>query len=199
MLICEIHITVAPDTDEEAFISFCNNNKIKPIKAVSTKGDYPVQLMTSKYISCANIPTGIERVKALSSEITSAGFKVLRDKLEICCGTEKLLEGINISKEGLYFESHFKIKEDPEDKLTFVLEKYEMTGISVNVLSKTSKMPLVTVRVPCTGTWKELVELTEKVVEDLDQVGVTIEEKKHFELAVYDNFREMDRNWLAYT
>jgi len=137
MVICEIHIKVAPETKEEVFATFCKDQKVKQIKAVFTKGDYPNQLMTSKYISCSNISVGIERVKTLSGEITSVGFRVLRDKLEICCGTEKLLQGVDIAKEGLYFESHFKIKDDPSDKLTSVLQKYEMTGISVNILSKT--------------------------------------------------------------
>lgn len=64
MVICEIHITVAPETNEDAFITFCNDHKIKLIKAVSTKGDYPVEVMTNKYISCPSIASGIERVKS---------------------------------------------------------------------------------------------------------------------------------------
>lgn len=74
-----------------------------------------------------------------------------------------------------------------------------MTGISVNVLSKTSNMPLVTVRVPCIGTWREIVKLTEAVIGNLEKLDVTVEDKTHYELAAYDTFKDMDRNRLAYT
>jgi len=197
-MVCEIHITVAEGVDEPAFVKWCEENKLKPIKAVSEKGDYKVQLMMSKYVN-GIVAECIEQMHKISDQIKSAGFEVKRDKLEICCSTAESLKDFNVAKDGLYFESHFKVKKDEENKLTEILDKHPATGASVNVLSKNSKMPLVTVRLPCDKyCWRDLKQQTEDLVAELLEVGITVEEKKHLELAVYDDFREMDRNWLVY-
>jgi hypothetical protein len=197
-MVCEIHITVAEGVDEPAFVKWCEENKVKPIKAVSEKGDYKNQLMTSKYVN-GTVAECIEQMHKISDQIKAAGFEVKRDKLEICCSTAESLKDFNVAQDGLYFESHFKVKKDDEHKLTEMLDKHPATGASVNVLSKNSKMPLVTVRLPCDKyCWKDLKQQTDDLVAELLEVGITVEEKKHLELAVYDNFREMDRNWLVY-
>jgi len=197
-MVCEIHITVAEGVDEPAFVKWCSENKLKPIKAVSEKGDYKVQLMMSKYVN-GTLVECIEQMHKISDQIKSAGFEARRDKLEICCSTVESLKDFNVAEDGLYFESHFKVKKDDEGNLTEILDKHPATGASVNVLSKNSKMPLVTVRLPCDKyCWKDLKQQTEDLVAELLDVGITVEEKKHLELAAYDNFREMDRNWLVY-
>jgi hypothetical protein len=198
-MICEVHITVDARTDEAEFAAWCQAQNFKAIKAVSEKGDYPVQPMIGKYIS-GTVPECIDRMKRISGDITGAGFKVVRDKLEISCGGPDALKYFDVVKDGLYFESHFKIKSDEEHRLGEILDRHPMTGQSVNVLSKTSKMPLVTVRLPCgTYTWNDLVQQTNSLCAELLDSGLTVEDKKHFELAVYDDNRDMDKNWLAYT
>jgi len=196
-MVCEIHITLAEGADEPAFVKWCEDNKLKPIKAVSEKGDYPVQLMMSKYVN-GSVSECIERTHKVSDQIKTAGFDAKRDKFEICCSRAESSKDFNVAKDGLHFESYLTVKNDDEGKLTEVLNKHPATGASVNVLSKNSKMLLVTVRLPCDKyCWKDLKQQTEDLVAELLDEGITVEDKKHLELAVYDNFREMDRNWLV--
>jgi hypothetical protein len=197
-MICEIHITISHSDDLPRFKEWCQSRNLKPIKAVSTTGNYPIQPMTSKYV-IGDVPYCIQQMHNLSQEIKDAGFKVLRDKLEVCCGTPDSLNGITSSSERVHWEAHFKIEQDKDGVLEELLKKYPCTGVSVNEWSKTSLMPLVTVRVPCDTPYEDFVGQTDIICNQLVAAGITLEKKRALELAVYDSFRDMDKHWLLYT
>lgn len=203
----EAHITIKSIHTEDfsVFQSFCAENNLKPIQIELARGDFALQQMTSSVHE--GIFGGVlEEVKEIATRLGRQGFEVVRLKIEASPFNEGLpahnAEVADHPAEN-YFEHHLKLAladfASVASLLETVCQKYE-AHISRNAFKKTEngiEERFVTVRHYGLGR-QEAEEALQKLADDLTQNGFEIL-KSVTEYCVYDDFVNLDANWLTST
>lgn len=192
----EIHITV--EHTNGGFILLDDfvrtHNGFKKIFAVSALGDTPDQWMISKWESQVTSEEATKRAKKYADDMTNAGMKVLRTKVEIMMNSvgvpqtdeeyEKVCDHLGWRP---YFEFHTKIT-DGYNGFWNLQNALSSGGVSISLTG--SQVPLATLRVYNMGKVK--AEERHKVwIQEIIDNGYEVGSSAR-EFAVYDDFPTMD-------
>jgi hypothetical protein len=194
----EIHITTHPK-DLFALRMYCidNNPQLKPILAVSQKGDSPIQPMFSKFKNGTALEV-IERANYMATIMQDYGIRVTRVKVE------SMMHNIGVPTEentlcspDNYFEFHLKIEVANSSewiKLDKCCSKYN-AHLSFNAFKKET-VPLVTLRLPGNLGSKKAIEIKNDLMIHLKDNGFHSNSSIQSEFSVYDNNQSLDKGWL---
>lgn len=201
----EAHISITPIDEEKAVIfkSFCEQEGIKAIQIVLARGKTPIQPMSS------SIHQGVfsevkKEVENLVKKMVHLGFEVRRMKIEASPQNQDIprthqeLAQHNAQN---YFEHHWKVllKEKPSENLLNLCEAFK-AHFAQNAFKKRSDKQVehfITIRLYGKGlieTQKIASDFTDKLEEQKIEVLKSITE-----YCVYDDYVELDAEWLELT
>ncbi len=194
MPLFEIHLSVDPD-QYIPLQAYCAEHGHKMILVKNSHGLNDWQLILTLWISRDTGKAAIYRALDLKKTFSSAGFSILRTKVEYELNDSKIPEDLEVMQ--CYYEFHLKIP--TKDRIAFeaLMDKSEVHQVkwSVLVQSKESQfLPIATIRTEKT-TLEKALAAKNKFMDMLKANGIHVHQKMHQELCIFYDNPGLDAGW----
>jgi hypothetical protein len=192
----EIHISVDPEQIARLRL-FTMKHKMKPILAVAQHGENPNQLMISKWTT-GSVSVATERAKDIAAQLTDAGLRVVRVKVEAMASNAGVPQAPNNdTSPSHYFEFHIKIPV-ADDRDWDELEKLASShgcGVSFNAF-KDAVAALFTLRVAASRGYCVAEKMKDDLLAEIARAGFVAGGEVQREFSVLDTSPHYDAGWL---